>query len=54
MELMSTWDKIFLAMIFALAAWWFLVYAPKYRGDRVIGDFLEGLAEDEFESALIF
>ena len=51
---MSTGDKICLAVIFALAALFFLVYAPKNRRDRMIGDFLEDLAEDEFESALVF
>jgi hypothetical protein len=48
---MSTGDKIFLALFLASTAWFFLVYAPKNRRDRMIGDVLEDLAEDEFGSA---
>ncbi len=51
---MSIGDKICLAVILALAGCFVLVYAPKNRRDRMIGDVLEDLAEDEFESALLF
>jgi len=50
---MSTGDRLLLFVGFAVTAWWFLIYAPRNRRDQVIGEFLESLAESEFESALL-
>lgn len=50
---MTTWDKVWLLAVLVLAAWWFLVCAPKNRQDQLIGDFFKDLAEDDAES-LIF